>query len=108
MNNCIFCKIVAKEIPSRVIFEDEKLLCFHDIKPSAPVHVLLVPKKHFEWQTLGADDLGVIGQMYSIAPKIAKELGVYDSGFKLIVNCGEGAGQTIPHFHLHLLGGWVN
>lgn len=108
MNDCIFCKIVAKEIPAKVVYEDDTLLCFHDIKPSAPVHVLFVPKKHFEWQTLSPEDLKVIGQMYLVAPKIAKELGVYESGFKLVVNCGEGAGQTISHFHLHLLGGWID
>lgn len=106
MNNCIFCKIVAKEIPAKVVYEDANLLCFHDIKPSAPVHILLVPKKHFEWQTLSPEEAAIISRMYLVAPKIAKEVGVYDSGFKLVVNCGEGAGQTISHFHLHLLGGW--
>lgn len=107
MSDCIFCKIVAKEIPAKIVYEDDILLAFHDIKPSAPIHVLLVPKKHFEWQTLSPEGTAIISQMFLVAPKIAREVGVYDSGFKLVVNCGEGAGQTISHFHLHLLGGWA-
>ncbi len=107
MADCLFCQIARKEIPAKVVYEDDKLLCFHDIKPSAPVHVLLVPKKHFEWQTISSEEAGIVSQMFLVAPKIAKELGIYESGFKLVVNCGEGAGQTLLHFHLHILGGWV-
>lgn len=106
MKDCIFCKITTHEIPSKIVYEDEEFICFHDIKPSAPVHVLIVPKKHLAWQTVDESAIMLLGKIFAIAPKIAKELGVYGSGYKLVMNCGKGAGQLVGHFHVHLIGGW--
>jgi len=105
MKDCVFCKIAKHEIPTKIVYEDEELVCFHDNKPSAPVHVLIIPKKHLEWQTLGETDKELLGKIFLVAPEIAKKLNVLTSGYKLVMNCGEGVGQRISHFHVHLLGG---
>jgi histidine triad (HIT) family protein len=103
MKDCIFCKIAKHEIPSKIVYEDEELICFHDNKPSAPTHVLIISKKHLEWQALKDADRTLLGKIFLVAPEIAKKLNVYDSGFKLVMNCGEGVGQRVAHFHIHLL-----
>lgn len=105
MEACVFCKIIKGEIPSRKEYEDEELVVFHDIRPGAPVHLLLVPKKHIEL----TDDLDVevsLGKIFGVAKSVAGRAGVFKSGYKLVMNCGEGAGQAVDHLHVHLIGGW--
>jgi len=101
----IFLKIIDKTIPARIAYEDELCLAFHDIKPQAPVHVLIVPKKVI--RTLDdatAEDQALLGHLQLVAIKLAKELGL-SGGYRLVTNCREQAGQTVPHLHVHLLGG---
>jgi len=104
--DCVFCQIANHQATAKIEYEDQDFIVFHDIKPSAPVHLLIVPKKHFEL----ADDLDewerISGRILSIAKKVAKKLGIAESGFKLVMNCGRGAGQIIAHLHVHLIGGW--
>jgi histidine triad (HIT) family protein len=103
MSDCIFCKIVAGEIPSKKIYEDDDIICFHDIHPAASVHVLIVPKKHFS-SLNELDDPELAGKLFLVVPKIAKMLGV-DGAYRTVVNTGKGAGQSVAHIHLHILGG---
>lgn len=106
MENCIFCKILKGEIPSEKVYEDEKVYAFKDINPEAPVHVLIIPKKHISSANeLTEDNKEVIGDVYYAAQKIAKELGIADKGYRIINNCGEDGGQTVFHIHFHLMGG---
>ena len=106
MEQCIFCKIVNKEAPAQIVHEDERILAFKDIFPKAPVHILIVPKKHIETVAhIGPDDKELIGELFVVAKKIAKEQGVSETGYRLIFNVGPDAGQTVDHLHLHLLGG---
>ncbi len=105
MENCVFCKIASHQADSKIEYEDEDFIVFHDINPSAPVHVLIVPKDHMElsddlteWEKIG-------GRALLVARKVAKKLGVGESGFKLVMNCGRGAGQVVDHLHVHLMGG---
>jgi histidine triad (HIT) family protein len=106
MSDCLFCKIVNKEIPSDIIYEDEQLIAFKDINPVAPVHVLLIPKKHISDLTeLTPEDTSLIGHLVLTAKKLASELGVAESGFRLINNCKQHGGQVIYHLHFHLIGG---
>ena len=105
MAACIFCKIVAHEVPARIVHEDETSVAFHDINPQAPVHVLLIPKKHFvSAEETAAGDEPVLGHLHRVAAKLARELKITD-GYRTVVNTGAGAGQSVFHFHLHLLGG---
>ncbi|MCX7745348.1 MAG: histidine triad nucleotide-binding protein [Clostridia bacterium] len=106
MENCIFCKIIKGEIPSSKVYESEKVLAFNDINPVAPVHVLIVPKEHIvNINDLTQDNAGVLADIHLAAKEIAKKLGISDQGFRLITNCGSGAGQTVFHLHYHLIGG---
>jgi len=106
MENCLFCKIVAGEIPSKKAYEDDKVLAFYDINPAAPVHILIVPKEHIKWaMDIDESNASIVGHIACVAAKIAKELGL--SSYRLQTNCGEDAGQTIFHLHFHLLGGKV-
>lgn len=106
MSECIFCKIVNKEIPSEIIYEDGRIIAFKDIEPKAPLHLLLLPKKHIpSVNHLEVDDKELIGELILIAQKIAREQGVAETGYRLSFNVGEDAGQTIEHLHLHLMGG---
>lgn len=103
---CLFCKIVKQEIPSKTVYEDERVLAFEDIHPQAPVHILVIPKKHISTTLDIADeDNELIGYLFQIANKIAKGKGVANRGFRLVVNCNREAGQTVFHIHLHLLAG---
>jgi histidine triad (HIT) family protein len=103
---CLFCKIAAKEIPSKVAFEDDQVIAFYDINPAAPVHVLIVPKKHIpDLLALTGEDDGLVAHIHQIANRLAADLGVADKGFRLVNNCGGDGGQTIEHLHFHLLGG---
>ena len=106
MNDCIFCKIIKKEIPSEIVYEDEEILAFKDIAPKAPVHIVVIPKKHIEKITeIEKQDEAVIGRIYSAINQIAREQGIAEDGFRVIINCGENGGQEVKHIHFHLLGG---
>lgn len=104
--DCIFCKIVDGEIPSQKVYEDDKVLAFKDISPVAPVHIIIIPKKHIE-SVLYIDETNVdiISHIVITANKIAKEFGISEKGFRLVNNCGKEGGQTVPHMHFHLIGG---
>lgn len=105
-SDCIFCKIVAGEIPASKVFESDEILAFHDIAPVAPVHVLLIPKKHIaSLQDLGEEDLGLMGNLAAAAQHVAREKGVAESGYRLLTNSGKDAGQIVFHLHWHLIGG---
>jgi histidine triad (HIT) family protein len=106
MEDCIFCKIINKEVPSTIVYEDEDVIAFKDIHPVTPVHILVIPKKHISSLVdLKEEDEAVIGKIYSVINKIAKQEGILDKGFRVIVNCGEDGGQVVKHIHFHLLGG---
>ncbi|MDF2925524.1 MAG: hydrolase [Paenibacillaceae bacterium] len=104
--DCIFCKIVEGQIPSKKVYENEHVVAFHDIEPAAPVHVLIIPKKHIPTANdVAPEDLHLIGEIHQAAQIIANELGVAESGFRLVNNCGSNGGQVVYHIHYHLLGG---
>ena len=106
MNDCIFCKIINKEIPSNIVYEDEEILAFRDINPVAPVHILVIPKKHIESVIeLKEEDEKVVGKIYTVINKISKQENIDKKGFRIVVNCGEDGGQEVKHLHFHLLGG---
>ena len=104
--DCIFCKIIKKEIPATIVYEDDEVIAFKDIHPITPVHILVIPKKHISSLVdLKKEDEAVIGKIYSVINKIAEQEGIRDKGFRVIVNCGEDGGQVVKHVHFHLLGG---
>ena len=106
MSDCIFCKIIKKEIPATIVYEDDEVIAFKDIHPITPVHILVIPKKHISSLVdLIKEDEAVIGKIYSVINKIAEQEGILDKGFRVIVNCGEDGGQVVKHVHFHLLGG---
>ena len=106
MNNCIFCKIIKGEIPSAKVYEDELCFAFKDINPQAPVHVLVVPKKHAaSVLELCEDDKELLGHIQLVIGKLATDLGVAETGFRVMTNCGKDACQSVAHLHYHLLGG---
>lgn len=103
--DCIFCKIVNGEIPSNKVYEDNKILAFHDIAPQMPVHIIVIPKVHIESALdINEENCEVIGHVFKAISKIAKEAGL-ENGFRVINNCGEDGGQTVKHIHFHILGG---
>ena len=102
--DCLFCKIVAGDIPSTKVYEDEQILAFRDIAPAAPVHVLFIPKAHIAGvREITADNAAVVAHIFSVIPQVAKELGITD--YRVVSNNGADAGQTVQHLHFHLLGG---
>ena len=104
--DCIFCQIVAGKIPSQILYQDEEVIAFRDIKPLASTHVLIIPKKHIpDLVHLSEAESPVIGRMVNIANQLAKREGISQSGYRLVLNCGNDAGQIVPHIHMHLLGG---
>ncbi|HAV42905.1 TPA: histidine triad nucleotide-binding protein [bacterium] len=106
MNDCLFCKIVEKEIPAKIVYEDERVVAFRDINPQAPTHILIIPRKHIPTtMDIGEVDKELVGQMHLIAAGLAREEGLEDRGFRLVLNCNKDAGQEVFHLHLHLLGG---
>jgi histidine triad (HIT) family protein len=106
MADCLFCKIIRREIPGKIVFEDDELLAFEDINPQAPTHVLIIPKRHIEsLNVLEAGDDGIVGTIVRRAAAIAKERGISGSGYRTVFNTNRDAGQTVFHIHLHLLGG---
>lgn len=104
--DCIFCKIALGSIPSKKIYETDTVLAFHDIQPAAPAHALIIPKKHIATMNEAAgEDFALLGDVMAAAQHVAKELGVAESGYRLINNCGADGGQVVFHIHFHLLGG---
>lgn len=102
----IFSKIIRKEIPADIVYEDESVLAFHDIHPIAPVHILIIPKKEIESIAhLEDEDAPIIGHMFAVARDIARDLNISEKGYKLLIRVGKGGGQEVSHLHLHLLGG---
>ena len=106
MEDCIFCKIIKGEIPSNKVYEDEEILAFKDINPAAPIHILVIPKKHItSLIEIKEEDEKLIAKIYSVINKIAKDMQIDQKGFRVIVNCGEDGGQEVGHLHFHLLAG---
>lgn len=106
MENCLFCRITKGEIPSKRVFEDDQLVVIEDISPVAPLHLLIIPKKHVvNALDLDPDDDALIGHVYRIAARLAREKGVAESGFRIVSNNNAGAGQSVFHIHFHLLAG---
>jgi histidine triad (HIT) family protein len=106
MSNCIFCKIIQGEIPSRKIYEDGEILAFHDVAPQAPVHFLVIPKKHVpNIMEAGDDGAALLGQLLDKAQKLAVEQGCAEKGARFVINCKSDGGQTVDHLHVHVLGG---
>ena len=104
--DCLFCKIINGEIPSKKVYEDDSVYAFYDIAPMAPVHVLIVPKMHISSvNEVTSENSAVISHIYEVAAQLAKELGVAEDGYRIVTNCGKNAGQTVFHLHFHLLGG---
>ncbi len=106
MNNCIFCKIIKGDIPCNKIYEDDKILAFNDINPEAPVHFLVIPKKHMDSiKDLGKDDCTLLFHIMNVIVDLAKDKGIDEKGFRIVNNIGNEGGQTVPHLHFHVLGG---
>lgn len=106
MENCIFCMIIERKIPSTIVYEDDTVLAFNDINPVTPIHVIIVPKVHIKnVNEITRENANVLGDIHLAAQKIAANLGITDQGFRLINNCGADAGQTVFHLHYHLIGG---
>jgi len=106
VTDCLFCRIASGEIPASIVYQDERVVAFRDINPQAPVHVLLIPRRHIgTLNDLSPDDDGIVGEMVRRAAAIAGELGVSERGYRTVFNCNADAGQTVFHIHLHLLGG---
>ena len=105
MTNCLFCKIVAGEIPAKIIYQDDTVVAFDDINPQAPVHTVIVPRKHIATlNDLAQGDCEIVGNMVQSAAKIAKDLAIAEDGYRVVMNCNTNGGQTVFHIHLHLLG----
>lgn len=106
MSECLFCKIIAGEIPSEVVYEDEQVTAFRDINPVAPTHILIIPNKHIaSINELTPEDESLVGHLFAAAKDLAKQEGIAESGYRLIINVGPHGGQEIYHLHLHLIGG---
>jgi histidine triad (HIT) family protein len=106
MEDCLFCKIAAKQVPVKIAFENAQLLAFHDIHPMAPVHLQIIPKRHIaRVSDLNKENAELIAQLVLVANKLAAEMGIAEPGYRLVINCNPAAGQSVYHLHLHLLGG---
>lgn len=106
MEECVFCKIINREIPADVVYEDNEIIAFKDIQPAAPIHILVIPKKHISsLAEINVDDEILIGKIYTKINDIAEEQGVKEKGYRVIVNCGKDGGQEVMHLHFHLLAG---
>lgn len=105
MSDCLFCKIVAGDVPSNKVYEDELVLAFRDIAPQAPTHILVIPKEHIEAVSgINAENSAVVSHIFEVIARIAKEEGL-TGGYRVVSNCGDDAGQTVHHLHFHILGG---
>ena len=106
MDDCVFCKIINGEIPSEKVYEDDEVIAFKDINPAAPIHILVIPKKHIPTLLdVSDEDNYLIGKIYKTINKIAKEIGIENDGFRVIANCGRDSGQEVMHIHFHVLAG---
>src|SRR5262245_15223495 len=106
MTNCLFCKIINREIPASIVYEDQRVLAFNDINPQAPTHVLVIPRRHIpSLNEMGVEDDQIVGEIVRRAAAIAKERGLSAGGYRTVFNTNRDAGQTVFHIHLHLLGG---
>lgn len=106
MSQCIFCKIASGEIPAEKVFESANVLAFKDVNPEAPVHILIIPRKHIaSVNDIEDQDVNIIGEIFLAAKEIASRLGVAEDGYRVVTNCGDNAGQSVKHLHYHLLGG---
>ena len=106
MSDCLCCKIAAGEIPSKKVYEDDRVLAFYDINPMAKVHVLVIPKAHIDSvAAITEENADLVAHIFTVIPKIARELGLTEGGFRVVSNCGENAGQSVRHLHFHILGG---
>lgn len=106
MNDCVFCKIAAGEIPAKIVYQDEITTAFKDLNPVAPVHVLIIPNRHIpSVNQTSAEDEGILGHLVSVAKQLAAEFEVDQSGYRLVINSGPDAGQSVFHVHMHLIGG---
>ena len=106
MESCLFCRIANHELPSKIVHEDDQVVAFHDIKPQAPVHILVIPRKHLATlNDVSADDAALMAKLFDVARKLAKQFGVSESGYRTVFNVGEDTGQTVFHLHLHVIGG---
>lgn len=104
--DCLFCRIAAGEIPSKKVYEDEKIYAFYDIEPQAPVHFLVIPRAHIaSLNDLTAENASIISHIFAVIPKIAAELGIFADGYRVVNNCGKNGLQSVPHLHFHVLGG---
>jgi histidine triad (HIT) family protein len=105
-DNCLFCKIVAGQIPAQIVYEDDLVVAFNDIDPQAPVHILIIPRKHIPGMNdIGDDDGPIIARIHQVAVQLANQLNVAQPGYRLVNNCNEHGGQAIGHLHYHLLAG---
>ncbi len=105
-NDCLFCRILAGEVPSTKVYEDPTTYAFSDINPQAPTHVLIIPKEHIDsLNDASQSDESLLGHLIRLAPKIANQMGIAESGYRTVINTGEAAGQSVGHLHVHLLGG---
>ena len=104
--DCLFCKIASGDIPSTKVYEDDMVLAFRDIAPQAPVHVLVIPKKELRsLDDVEPEDAPLIGHIFAVIRRLARELGIAEGGYRVVSNCGQNAMQTVPHLHFHLIGG---
>ena len=103
---CIFCQIVAGKVPTEILYQDEEIIAFRDIEPQAPVHLVIIPRRHIaSLAHIPEAELPLIGHMVNTANKLAKREGILEKGYRLAISCGEDGGQGVPHLHMHLLGG---
>ncbi len=106
MENCLFCKIIDGTIPSNKVYEDDEVLAFYDINPAAPIHILVIPKKHItSLAHMKKEDEAIVGKIYTVINQIAEEKGFKENGYRVIVNCGKDGGQEVMHLHFHILAG---
>lgn len=106
MEQCIFCRIAAKEVPTKIAYEDDDFVAFHDINPQAPVHILVIPRKHIPTlNDASPEDSVLLGKLILVTKGLARQLGIAESGYRLVLNVNRGAGQSVFHLHFHLLGG---
>lgn len=106
MSDCLFCKIIAGQIPAQVVYQDEHVIAFRDINPTAPTHVLVIPRQHIaSVNEASKENAELLGRLFVTAKEVAKLEGLTEKGYRLVVNCGEDAGQTVFHLHLHVIGG---
>ena len=104
--SCIFCQIVAGKVPGEILYQDEEVIAFRDINPQSPIHLIIIPKRHIpSLAHLFEAESSLIGDMVNVANQLARREGISESGYRLVINCGEQGGQLVPHLHMHLLGG---